>query len=427
MEKEAAAAGLELEIAQVCGVINAATGRLVQLIAAVLQTESWQGWGIRSASQWVSWKCGVSPARAKRLVLMARRLAELPETRAAFDNGELCEDQVAVVCRHAPAPFDAEAAELARSATVVQLQRALGSYPFALEAEADPTDPTEATEPAAPAEPRTVSFGTTEQGKWRLSAELPADEGALVERALVAARDELFRAGEHDATAHPVPSQVHWADAFVAMADRSLTGSSRAHQDRHLVLLHVGTGAGGETHGHLHLGPGLSDGLRRFVGCDARIRPVIEAGGKAVSVGRAFRTVPDRTRIVIEERDRGCRVPGCDRARWLHIHHVRHWEDGGESDTDNLVALCRRHHRLHHLGTLGIEGNADDPDGIHFTDERGRPLDSTGRPVPPGHRFDGTAPKLGIPAGAWTHPTGERLVPWWVHLNEPAPRMAPVA
>ncbi|HVL06656.1 MAG TPA: HNH endonuclease signature motif containing protein [Acidimicrobiales bacterium] len=68
----------------------------------------------------------------------------------------------------------------------------------------------------------------------------------------------------------------------------------------------------------------MSDGLRRFVGCDARIRPVLEAGGKAVSVGRAFRTVPDRTRIVIEERDRGCRVPGCDRSRWLHVHHIRH-------------------------------------------------------------------------------------------------------
>lgn len=424
MKKEADAAELELEIADVCGVINAATGRLVQLIAGVLETESWHGWGIRSASQWVAWKCGVSPARAKRLVLMARRLAELPETRAAFGNGELCEDQVAVVCRHAPAPFDAEAAELAKSATVVQLQRVLGSYPFATEASAEPTEP---IEPGAPAEPRTVSFGTTEQGTWRLSAELPADEGALVEKALVAARDELFRAGEHDEAATPVPSHVNWADAFVAMADRSLGGSSRPHQDRHLVLLHVGTGAAGQTSGHLHLGSGLSDGLRRFVGCDARIRPVIDAGGKRVSVGRAFRTVPDRTRIVVEERDRGCRVPGCDRTRWLHIHHVRHWEDGGASDTENLVALCRRHHRLHHLGKLGIEGNADDPEGIHFTDERGRPLGSTGRPVPPVQRFGDTASALGIPAGAWSHPTGERLDPWWVHLNEPAPEMAPVS
>ncbi|MGI8983872.1 MAG: HNH endonuclease signature motif containing protein, partial [Acidimicrobiales bacterium] len=145
---------------------------------------------------------------------------------------------------------------------------------------------------------------------------------------------------------------------------------------------------------------------------------VIEAGGRPVSVGRSLRTVSDRTRMVIEERDRGCRVPGCDRTRWLHVHHIRHWEDGGPSDTDNLMALCHRHHRLHHLGRLGIEGNADEPDGIRFTDERGRPLDATGRPVVPGQPFAAAARDLGVAAGAWSHPSGERLDPWWVHLNE---------
>ena len=379
--------------------MNAATARLVRLIAQVLETESWQGWGIHSPSQWVAWKCGVSPARARSLLLMARRLVELPETGAAFDAGELCEDQVGVVCRHAPATVDAEAATLARSATVVQLRRVLGSYPFAEAAKEEP----------APAEPRQVNFGTTDRGTWRLSAELPSDEGALVERALVAARDQLFRAGEHEATANPRPATVDWADAFIAMADKSLGGAMRPQHERNLVLLHVDTDGAG----HLHLGAGVTDGLRRFLGCDARVRPVLESGGRPVSVGRAFRTVPERTRIVIEERDRGCRVPGCDRSRWLHIHHIKHWEDGGTTDTHNLIALCHRHHRFHHVGTLGIEGNADDPDGIHFTDERGRTLDPSGRPVAPG-------PDLGIPAGAWSHPTGERLDPHWVHFNERA-------
>lgn len=146
--------------------------------------------------------------------------------------------------------------------------------------------------------------------------------------------------------------------------------------------------------------------------CDARVRTVLEEGGRAVSVGRAFRTVPERTRIVVEDRDRGCRVPGCDRSRWLHVHHIRHWEDGGPTDTANLLALCQFHHRLHHRGGLGITGNADDPDGVVFTDERGRPLAASGRPVPPGD------PPW--PPGNWIHPTGERFDPsWsWVHFDE---------
>ena len=332
-----------------------------------------------------------------------------------------------MICRHAPAGVDAQVADLARAATVTQLRRVLGSYPFAEES-STPDEPAEPAPPTAPEEPRRVSFGTTESGSWRLSAELPPDEGALVERALMAARDELFGAGEGDPAPATLPGRparansVSWADAFLAMAERSLGAGAtqRPSYERHLVLLHVGTEGDGRTGAHLHLGPALSDGLRRFVSCDARIRPVLEAGGKPVSVGRAFRTVPQRTRMVIEDRDRGCRVPGCDRSRWLHVHHIEHWEDGGASDTANLLALCRRHHRLHHLGHLGISGNADDPDGVVFSDHRGHRLDSCGRPMPPAQPVEAAACGLGIPAGAWSHPTGERLDPGTVTFHEPA-------
>ena len=427
--REPVSSELEAEIALTCGVLNATTGRLVGLLAQVLESGIWQVAGIHSPTQWVAWQCGVSPARAKSLLAMARRRSELPVTTAAHEAGELCEDQVAVICRHAPAGVDDQVAELARAATVTQLRRALGSYPFAEEtSKPDKDEPPEPEPPAPPEEPRSVSFGQTESGSWRLSAVLPPDEGALVERALMAARDELFRAGEGDpapCTLPDMPSRpdsVSWADAFVAMAERSLGAGAtqRPHHERHMVLLHVGSEAEGATGAHLHLGPGLSEGLRRFVGCDARIRPVLEAGGKAVSVGRAFRTVPERTRVVIEERDRGCRVPGCDRSRWLHIHHMQHWEDGGTTDTPNLLALCRKHHRLHHLGHLGIGGDADDPAGVFFTDHRGYRLDSSGRPVPPRRPVEAAAAGLGIPAGAWSHPSGERLDPGAVSFHEPA-------
>ncbi len=78
-EREAEAERLEAEMAAVCGVLHATTARLVALIGRVLETEAWQGFGIRSAQQWVAWKCGVSPHRAHTLVAIARRLGELPE------------------------------------------------------------------------------------------------------------------------------------------------------------------------------------------------------------------------------------------------------------------------------------------------------------------------------------------------------------
>lgn len=92
---------LEAEIAQVCGLVNAGMARLVSLVGQVLETEAWQGWAIHSPEQWVAWKCGLTSKRARSLVRAARRLTEMPETRAAFEAGSLSEDQVAVMCRRA--------------------------------------------------------------------------------------------------------------------------------------------------------------------------------------------------------------------------------------------------------------------------------------------------------------------------------------
>ncbi|MGI8808114.1 MAG: HNH endonuclease [Acidimicrobiales bacterium] len=69
---------------------------------------------------------------------------------------------------------------------------------------------------------------------------------------------------------------------------------------------------------------------------------------------------------------------------WLDVHHMKHWEDGGGTDAINLICLCQHHHRLHHRGQLGIEGDGDEPNGVVFTDARGRRLASCGKPAPPG-------------------------------------------
>ncbi len=381
-EWEAEAMRLEAEVAQVCGVANAAAGRLVVLIADVLATGSWEGADILSPAHWVGWKCGVSPNRARRLVSMARRLPELPETRAAFEAGELSEDQVALICRHAPAAADASVAEFARHATHSQLSRVLSKYVF--ENEKEEPEP----------ERRRVDFGHDDDGWWRCWGVLGSEEGAKVQRALELERERR--------------KLDSWADALVAVAERCLAAdhASRGHHDAQTVVVHLRQDGGG----HLHLGPGLPDAVLRHLGCDGRVKTMEhDHRGVAVSVGRAMRIVPERTRLVIEERDRGCRVPGCDHTAWLQVHHIQHWLDGGPTDTWNLVALCSHHHRLHHQGNFHIEGNADDPDGLVFTDRKGRRLMGCGRPAPPG--------ELRI-TGNWAPPSGERLDSWMVTFHE---------
>jgi hypothetical protein len=66
--------------------------------------------------------------------------------------------------------------------------------------------------------------------------------------------------------------------------------------------------------------------------------------------------VPAALRRALVVRDRSCAFPGCDRSpSWCDAHHIRHWADGGETALENLVLLCRRHHRIVHHGRFRIE------------------------------------------------------------------------
>ena len=112
------------------GRVNVAHAELVAVIVEVLESGCWNGHGIRSPEHWVTWKTGVSAARARDLVLIARRTLELPVTAEVFRNGLLSVDQVAVIARETPAEFDETVCELAKSSTVPQLQSVLRSYPW---------------------------------------------------------------------------------------------------------------------------------------------------------------------------------------------------------------------------------------------------------------------------------------------------------
>ena len=139
----------------------------------------------------------------------------------------------------------------------------------------------------------------------------------------------------------------------------------------------------------------LPDSIRDYLTCDSQVQPVWERDHTPIGAGRTQRTVPDRTRRIIEHRDQGCRVPGCGR-RHVEIHHIVHWSAGGPTETWNLLSLCSRHHRLHHRGILGIAGNADEVDGVVFTDRHGRVLDDHPKPTPPTGSSTG---RVGTPPG----------------------------
>ena len=72
----------------------------------------------------------------------------------------------------------------------------------------------------------------------------------------------------------------------------------------------------------------------------------------------------------------GVGSPGCT-ARRCDAHHITHWCDGGRTSLDNLMLLCRRHHRLVHEG--GFQAVQDRTGDVTFISADGRRLE----PSPP--------------------------------------------
>ena len=112
---------------------------------------------------------------------------------------------------------------------------------------------------------------------------------------------------------------------------------------------------------HRVLGPIPIDRVPAFL-CDATFHAVVlDSLGLPVDLGRDHRHATPAQRRALVARDGCCTFPGCDaHLGWLDAHHVVHWHHGGSTDLDNLVLLCRRHHRVAHRRgwslTLGADG-----------------------------------------------------------------------
>ncbi len=415
---------LEERVSAAVGLLNVVAAELVGLIAEALRTDGWQGFGIRSPEHWVIWRCGMSPGRARRLVALARGLEALPVTGSSFAARSLSEDQTAVIVRHTGADHDRQVADLAPSLTVPQLQRVLPSLPRP-EPDRTPGDTPRDDENGEPegGRRRSVRFAYGDDGMWWCSIRLSNDQGALVQKALEMGRDREFRLRHPGDTDGPGDSgDVSWADGLLRLTQAGLdaldpaTAAGRPPGERTQVILHLD--ADRPAPPRLHLGPVLPPGVADYLSCDATVRYLLLCHGKPVAMGRREHTVNPRLRTVVEHRDGGCRVPGCDHARWLHIHHLQHWSRGGRTDPENLCALCPGHHRMVHAGLLTIAGDPADPDGLIFTDHRGRRLEPSrprppSRDIPPGD----AARDHGLPRPDWQHPSGGRLDARWISWN----------
>ena len=91
---------------------------------------------------------------------------------------------------------------------------------------------------------------------------------------------------------------------------------------------------------------------------DSHLRRMIvdDSTGALLELGRKSYEPSRQIKDFVKLRDQKCRAPGCVRnAMKCDVDHIEAWDDGGQTNVDNLASLCRRHHILKTIGTWQYE------------------------------------------------------------------------
>ena len=372
-ERRLAIDALDQEIVNLSARINASTYELLVLIREFDERAGWLRWGLESCSQWLHWRCDLSPSAAREKVRVAHALKELPLVSMEFSKGALSYSKVRALVRVATLENEELLLDFALTASAARVEERCRQMVNTS------SDAVHEANRAYAARSLHV-WRDDARGTLKMTVELPVETGELVCRAL----DKAVEAHAQDG---PEFEDTTWsaqqADALVALARGYLGGggdgvNAEARDgvrtaEAYQVVVHVDAAAleGGEGRSDLAL-----ESVKRLT-CDGSVVSMTDGvDGEPLNVGRKKRTVPTALRRALWARDGGCSFPGCTHRRYVDAHHVRHWADGGETSLSNTLLLCSAHHRLVHEG--GYEIRADQSGRWFFRRPDGRAIPAHG-------------------------------------------------
>jgi Domain of unknown function (DUF222)/HNH endonuclease len=306
-----------------------------------------------STLAWLRHFCHLSGGDASAHVRVARTLPDLPDTRAAFDAGEIGfshVDSLALLARQTSTEAVREVQgpllELARAAEPGQLRKATGHVRHMLDPDGVLKDANRAREH------RYLRASATFGGMVVLDGQLDPEAGAVVMTAL----DSMVGP---TTPGDPRTRYQRQADALVEICRyRMDTGTlpTRGRQQPHLnVTVSLETLAGMPDSPAADLDfasiPVPAATAQRLA-CDPELtRIILGPDSEVLDVGRSRRLATAGQDRAVRQRDHHCRWETCDRpAHLCHLHHRIPWWAGGHTDFDNLLLLCEHHHRLVHEG-----------------------------------------------------------------------------
>lgn len=336
-------------------------------LAAFEESQAWRLDSSYGVANWLQGHVGTSRSDAGRQVRLARHLAAMPATSAALERGFITVEHARVLARcvanpRARAEFSWAENRLVDTARQVSADELAGEVDKFL-AYVDQDGP----EPPAPQEDQLYANRVGDRVK--IDGDLGLDAGLPLLAALQERTEQLYRRDQEVTSANPndpLAARTPANRRAEALTELVLAGSgSESNPLRREPLLNVHVD-------HLTLArlqmrqdslSELDDGTvipmptLATWRCECAVsRVVLDAREVLLSYGRTERYANRQLRRALVARDRGCAVPGCDRPPELcDAHHIVFWDDDGPTDLDNLVLLCRHHHRMIHAAELRVE------------------------------------------------------------------------
>ena len=320
-------------------------------LVEVERRAAWAVDGHLSVVSWLAARVRLGFSRASQQVKLSRALREMPVTREALGAGELSSEAVGLLVsarEAAPEAFSEAEGMLVDAAGALPAREFRAAVAYWRHA-ADASAAEERTRRIY--ERRHLHVSPMIEGTVRIDGDLDPESGQTLITALRSVQDAWARDGVSDVRTAPqrrADALTELCRSWLDRVDRPEVAGERPHV---VVTVDLDSLEGrlGRRCELPDIGPITPETARRLA-CDAGVSRMMTQGpSEPLDVGRRTPVVPAGMRRAVVIRDGGCRFPGCGRPQaWCDAHHVTHWAGGGETALDNLVLLCRPHHRAVH-------------------------------------------------------------------------------
>ncbi|MBI2204473.1 MAG: DUF222 domain-containing protein, partial [Candidatus Rokubacteria bacterium] len=228
------------EIAELAAHLDAATARLLELIREFDARGGWSSFP--SCAAWLTYRVGLGRGAAREKVRVARALGTLPQIAGALARGEVSYAKVRALTRVATPDTEERLLAYARADTAAHVERLVQGW-RTVDRNA------EARESERQHRSRGVHVYQDDDGMFVIRGRLTPEMGALLQRALDAARAALYPPGReadpavprnHPAADPPSVGQQQ-ADALALLAETALRHDldPGAPGERYQVVVHV--------------------------------------------------------------------------------------------------------------------------------------------------------------------------------------------